>query len=299
MLRAETAKTLGDWIFEDILCRWGSLREIVTDNGPAFLKALAYLSKRYHINHIRISGYNSRANGMVERSHFDVRQSLFKAVDGDQKRWSSGTHSVFWAERITTRKRMGCSPYFAVTGAHPILPFDIFEATYLQPAPTSILSSTDLIVRRAIALQKRSEDINRIYSKVYKARLKAAIRFEKQHTITIRNFDFHRGDLVLMRNTQIEKSLNRKMRPRYVGPLIVLSRNYGGAYILCELDGTVLHRPIGAFRVIPYFPRKSISLPDDFIDIDTARLREMEKTKDIDDDDDKEDEIEFEDEIDD
>jgi len=154
MLRAETAKTLGDWIFEDILCRWGSLREIVTDNGPAFLKALAYLSKRYHINHIRISGYNSRANGMVERSHFDVRQSLFKAVDGDQKRWSSGTHSVFWAERITTRKRMGCSPYFAVTGAHPILPFDIFEATYLQPAPTSILSSTDLIVRRAIALQK-------------------------------------------------------------------------------------------------------------------------------------------------
>jgi hypothetical protein len=236
---------------------------------------------------------------MVERSHFDVRQSLFKAVDGDQKRWSTGTHSVFWAERITTRKRMGCSPYFAVTGAHPVLPFDIFEATYLQPAPTSILSSTDLIARRAIALQKRSEDINRIYSKVYKARLKAAIRFEKQHTITIRNFDFHRGDLVLMRNTQIEKSLNRKMRPRYVGPLIVLSRNYGGAYILCELDGTVLHRPIGAFRVIPYFPRKSISLPDDFIDIDTARLREMEKTKDIDDDDDKEDEKEFEDEIDD
>jgi hypothetical protein len=55
-----------------------------------------------------------------------------------------------------------------------------------------------------------------------------------------------------MRNTQIEKSLNRKMQPRYVGPLIILSQNYGGAYILCELDGTVLHRPIGAFRVIPY-----------------------------------------------
>jgi len=72
MLRSETAKTLGDWIFEDILCRWGSLREIVTDNGAPFLKALAYLSKRYHINHIQISRYNSRANGMVERSHFNV-----------------------------------------------------------------------------------------------------------------------------------------------------------------------------------------------------------------------------------
>ena len=43
MLQSETAKTLGDWIFEDILCRWESLREIVTDNGTLFLKALAYL----------------------------------------------------------------------------------------------------------------------------------------------------------------------------------------------------------------------------------------------------------------
>jgi hypothetical protein len=46
---------------------------------------MEYLSKQYHLNHIRISGYNSRANGTVERSHFDVRQSLFKVIDGDQK----------------------------------------------------------------------------------------------------------------------------------------------------------------------------------------------------------------------
>jgi hypothetical protein len=58
MLRAETAKTLGDWIYEDILCRWGSLHEIVTDNDPAFLKAMEYISKHYHLNHIWISGYN-------------------------------------------------------------------------------------------------------------------------------------------------------------------------------------------------------------------------------------------------
>jgi transposase InsO family protein len=201
MLRSETAKTLGDWIFEDILCRWGSLHEIVSDNGPAFLEALAYLSKRYKITHIHISGYNSHVNGMVECSHFDVRQLLFEAVDGDQKRWSIGCYSVFWAERIMTQKRMGCSPYFAVTGAHPLLPLDISKSTYLLPAPTSILCSTDLIARRAIALQKRSEDINRLYSKVFEARLQAAVRFEKLHARTLRDFDFTRGDLVLMCNT--------------------------------------------------------------------------------------------------
>jgi hypothetical protein len=85
MLRAETAGTLGDWIYKDIFCQWGSLHEIVADNGPAFLKAMEYLSKRYHLNHIWISRYNSHANGTVERSHFDVHQSLFKVVNGDQK----------------------------------------------------------------------------------------------------------------------------------------------------------------------------------------------------------------------
>jgi hypothetical protein len=141
MLRVETARTLGDWIYEDILCWRGSPCEIVTDNGPAFLTMMEYLSMCYHLNHIQISRYNSQANGTVECSHFDVCWSLFNIFDGDQKRLSLGLYSVFWEERVTPRKCMGCSPYFAITGAHPILPFNIAKATYLQLPPTSIMSS--------------------------------------------------------------------------------------------------------------------------------------------------------------
>jgi hypothetical protein len=138
------------------------------------------------------------------------------------------------------------------------------------------MSTTDLISRRTIALQKCSADVNQLYSKVYQARLKAARWFEQEHFCTLKDFDFQRGSLVLMRNTQIEKSLNKKMRARYIGPLIVVSRNYGSAYILAELDGTVLHCPIAAFRLLPHFACKSLPLPPDFIDIDDTCLREME-----------------------
>jgi hypothetical protein len=178
---------------------------------------------------------------------------------------------------------MGCSPYFAATGAHPLIPLDIVEATYLQPPPESILTTTDLITRRAIALQKRNEDLSTLHSRVFSARKRAAVRFEKKHAKTVRDFDFKWGDLVLVRNSQIESNLNRKMKPRYSGPMIVVSRNFGGAYIICELDGTVLHRPIAAFRVIPYFARSTIYLPEDLVDIDTKRLREMEATDDSED----------------
>ena len=58
-IHAEMVHTLSEWIYQDILCWWGTLSEIITDNGPAFVKACEQLLKKYHINHIHISGYNS------------------------------------------------------------------------------------------------------------------------------------------------------------------------------------------------------------------------------------------------
>jgi hypothetical protein len=126
-LCTETAVTLGEWIFEDVLCRWGTVSEIVTDNGPPFVKVLQYLEKKYHIRHIQISGYNSRANGQVERSHFDVCQALYKAVDGVQSQWLKAAYSIFWADCITVRRRMGCLPNHLEL---PIAPYYIISNAF-------------------------------------------------------------------------------------------------------------------------------------------------------------------------
>ena len=138
-----------------------------------------------------------------------------------------------------------------------------------------------------MALQKRRSDLTRLHDKVYSARLMAARWFEKEHSASIKDFDFKLGDLVLIRNTAIEKALNRKMRACYLGPLIVISSNKGGAYIVAELDGSVFDRPIAAFRVIPYFARTTLDIPplSDLIDISNNHLKEMEDSDIVDPDD--------------
>ena len=173
---------------------------------------------------------------------------------------------------------MGCSPYFATSGTHLLLPLDIAEATYLLPPPDAPLSSTDLIARHAVTLQKCRSHLAVLASDIYAARIKAAICFEQEHAATIVKYDFTLGDLVLIRNTAIKKSLNRKMRARYLGLLIVILQNKGGAYIVAELDGSVFDHPIAAFRVIPYFTCQHIDIPplDKLIDISTHRLCELE-----------------------
>ncbi|THH27407.1 hypothetical protein EUX98_g6785 [Antrodiella citrinella] len=271
----DNADIVGKWIEEHILCRYGMCVEIITDNGGSLVKAMGWLEKHRGVKHIRISGYNSRANGIVEHGFFDLRQILYKLADGDEHRWMQHLPYALWAERVTPRKRLGCSPYFALTGCHPVLPLDIIEATFLIPPPTAMLTTVDLIARRAAALQRREEDLAAIHSKVYAQRNKNALIYERDHAATLQTEVFAPGELVLMRNTTIEKALNRKMRPRYLGPLISLGRNKGGAYILAELDGAVLHRPIAAFRVYRYFARKSIPIPENLLDVTPERLRDM------------------------
>lgn len=93
--RKETGKSIGDWIHDNLLCQWGTLSEIVTIHGGLFILTLDYLTKRYHITHIRVSGYNLHAKGQVERAYYDVRQALYKVANGEPSKWSQVAASVF------------------------------------------------------------------------------------------------------------------------------------------------------------------------------------------------------------
>jgi hypothetical protein len=132
------------FIFEDILCRWGVLEEIVTDNGSPFVKVLDILGKKYKIFNIRISAYNSRANSIVERQHRLVHKSIMKATNGIKSKWPLIFHSVMWAERVTIQKSTRYSLYRIAHGTEPLLPFDLAKATYLA-LPLDTMETMDLL----------------------------------------------------------------------------------------------------------------------------------------------------------
>ncbi|KDQ56493.1 hypothetical protein JAAARDRAFT_195123 [Jaapia argillacea MUCL 33604] len=194
--------------------------------GP-FVVELDFLAAKYGVRHIRISAYNSQANRIVETKHFDIREAIMKAADGDKSKWPSVVDSVFWAKRVTIQKSTGYSPFYLAHGVEPILLFDLAEATYMLLDIEETLSMTDLITLRARQLQKREEDL-------------------------ASDYDFKLGSLVLVRNTGIEKDLNRKTKPQYLGPMKVVERRRGSAYIVVEMDGSISKLPVAAFQIIPY-----------------------------------------------
>lgn len=256
---AKLSKTaLGKFIFEELICRYGALSEIVSDNGPEIRDACDWLEEAYHIKHIRVSAYNSRANGLIERAHFSVRESLMKACAGQPQKWVSKCPYVFWAERITTRKHLGMSPYQMAYGCDPVMPFDFEEATWLVPPLQPPMTTEEMIILRARQLEKRPSDIAAMRERVRKFRQQSADRMLKNYKGLKAPERVKPGTLVLVKNKRIEMELNRKHKNRWLGPYIVLRQHGGtfqGSYILAELDTSVIVDRVAAARIRLYWPR--------------------------------------------
>ena len=151
--------------------------------------------------HITISPYNSKANGTIERPHWDIRQMLYKATGAKNvHKWFWFLNAVLWADRVSIRKRTGCSPYFMVTGAHPILPLDAKEATWLVKPPIGVISEAELIGFCARALAKHRIHVEQMKRRIDSDKLKHLERYERDYKAVIKDFRFKPGDLVLVRH---------------------------------------------------------------------------------------------------
>lgn len=268
-LKFATAENLAKFFWEEILCRYGAVGQVTTDNGKEVEGAFTILMNLYHLPRVQISAYNSQANGVVERGHFNIRQSILKTCDGDTLKWPKYVKHAFFADKVTVRRQTGFSPFYLLHGVHPVLPLDLLEASFLVEGFKSNMSTVDLLALRIRQLEKRPEDLAKAAKTLRDNRFKSKEQFERRfHTRMIRD-TYAPGSLVLVRNTRVEDSMDRKDKPRYLGPYEVVRQTRNGAYILKELDGTPWRQAIAGFRVIPYVTRS-----DKYLEKIMARMHE-------------------------
>jgi len=129
-----------------------------------------------------------------------------------------------------------------------------------------------------MALAKHVAHVEEIREKVTKKKIRRTLQLERDLQHKIEKFDLRPGSLVLVKNSAIEMSADKKMKLRYLGPMIVVRKSQGGAYILAELDGSVWQNKVAAFRVLLYLSRRKLNFNSKvkaLLDISEENLREF------------------------
>ena len=257
----DRAKVIAGFFLKRIILRYGIVQEVVTDNGP-FCKEFAELLRHYGLHHIKISPYNSQANGVVERGHYNIREALVKLCDRDLSQWPLMVPAATFADRITVRRATGFSPYFLLHGVHPLMPGDLTDATFVVTSYRPGMTSVELIEARTRQLLRLPEDVARARRILRKSRFRSKKAFDDKFASHIVLESYEPDSLVLIRNNPIEKSVSieRKTANRYMGPYRIVRQTQGGSYILEEMDGSLLRHHVAAFRLIPYVQRQDLDI---------------------------------------
>ncbi len=86
LLKAANADKVATFLYEEIICRFGTPRILQSDRGTHFInKVIQRLTKRFKIKHSLSSPYHSQSNELVERFNKTLCEGIAKlAKEVDQ-----------------------------------------------------------------------------------------------------------------------------------------------------------------------------------------------------------------------
>ncbi|MBW0589514.1 hypothetical protein O181_129229 [Austropuccinia psidii MF-1] len=143
---------MSEWI-----CRYGAPEEVTVDRGAEFGKDLQEAVKRAG-SIIRITlPYYPESEGMVERGHKQLKGALVKMCGENGSKWKEQLPIVALADRISTKRTTGYSPFELQFLEQYVLPIDIETNTYLAIEWNKISTREELLEARTIQIAEREE----------------------------------------------------------------------------------------------------------------------------------------------
>ena len=145
------AETLAKFIFEEIICRHGTPKIILSDQGRNFIsETIRILCEKFLIKHKFSSPYHLQTNGMVERLNRTLCESLAK-VKGTND-WDLHIPTVLLAYRTKKHATTGYTPFHLVYGRQATLPIEALIPTEPSPDINEEIDLQDSILQQAYEL---------------------------------------------------------------------------------------------------------------------------------------------------
>ncbi len=118
-----TAETITKIFVENIICRYGCPRFLVTDQGSNYMSGtMGVICKMFDIHHIRTSPYHPQTDGVSERFNRTIIGSISHYLNEGMTDWDEKLPIIMFALRNQNHRATNEIPYFALFGRNPRLP---------------------------------------------------------------------------------------------------------------------------------------------------------------------------------
>ncbi|RDX89188.1 Retrovirus-related Pol polyprotein, partial [Mucuna pruriens] len=206
-----------------IICRYGLLARIITDNGTNLNnKMMTELCEQFRIKHHNSTLYHPKTNGVVEAANKNIKKIVQKMVVTYKDRHDMLPYALH-GYRTSMRTSTEATPYSLVYGMEEVLRVEV-EIPSLR-----VLAEPEI----------DGSEWRRIKS-----------TFDRRTRPRV----FQERDLVLKKRLPHDKDPWGKWGPNYEGPYVVKRAFSRGALVLADSEGQELKHPINADAVKRFYP---------------------------------------------
>ena len=248
-LKDTKATTIAKFIYEEIICRHGCPKTLLSDQGTPFCNELVdSLCNLMNIKHQLSSAYHPQTNGLTEHFNKTLCITLAKYVSDYGDTWDTFVDAALFAYRTTQNATTKYTPFKLLYGHEAKIPLDLQDTNQdnlEKPYNEQLQRHIDFI----------TEDFQQIRIQAQQNIKKAQQKQKQYHDKGIKPEKFNIGDKVLLFELVKAGVHGDKFREKWTGPYYIHNTIAPGAYKLRTMDDKILWRTINIERLKRYHER--------------------------------------------
>jgi hypothetical protein len=156
------ATTVGWFIFDGIITRFGCMKTLMSDQGTHFInKTIEYLTQEFEVHHQKSNPYHPQANGIVEAFNNMLEKTLTNICSLNKDDWDLRVPAMLWAYRTIRKKLTMQTPFKLVFCLEAVVPMKYLVPSLRIVAFTD-MDDTGVSQERLVQLMELEEDRFRI-----------------------------------------------------------------------------------------------------------------------------------------
>lgn len=235
-IESQTTLTIATKLVEEVICRHGAPRRILTDQG-ANLDASKLAQDIYHIlqsKKVRTTPYHPQTDGLTENFNKTLAAMLQAFVNKHRDDWDEYLNYVLFAYRTAIHHSTHYTPFFLLYGRQARLPSDLDQIEDKYGDYRNLDSYAIDILQKFNAHHKRAHTNS----------TKAKIKQKENHDKSRSDIKVYVGDRVWITDDTIAGKLAYKNN----GPYLV-SKIRGNTVRVSDLDGNNESKPISVSKI--------------------------------------------------